>query len=68
MPEYEGISYDLIVDGKVMKENLEKLQKDYNWLIKQLEPFRVKPHQVLIATIDGKGNFFCQEKEGKKNV
>jgi len=68
MPEYEGISYDLIIDGKVMKENLKKLEKDYNWLIKQLEPYNVAPEQVLIATIDGKGNFFCQEKEGKKNV
>ena len=68
IPEYEGISYDLIIDGKVMKENLKKLEKDYNWLIKQLEPYNVAPEQVLIATIDGKGNFFCQEKEGKKNV
>ena len=68
MPEYEGISYDLIVDGKVMKDNLEKLEKDYNWLVKQLEPYNIKPNQVLIATIDGKGNFFCQEKEGKKNA
>lgn len=68
MPEYEGISYDLVVDGKVMKDNLEKLEKDYNWLVKQLEPYNIKPDQVLIATIDGKGNFFCQEKEGKKNA
>lgn len=65
-PPYEGISYDLIVDGKVMKENLEKLEKDYNWLLKQVEPFGIKPEDALIATIDGKGNFFCQEKEGRK--
>ena len=66
MPEYEGIAYDLVIDGKVMKENLEKLDKDYNWLLKQVEPFGIKPEEALIATIDGKGNFFCQEKEGKK--
>ena len=66
MPEYEGIAYDLVIDGKVMKENLEKLDKDYNWLLKQVEPFGIKPEDALIATIDGKGNFFCQEKEGKK--
>lgn len=65
MPEYEGISYDLVVDGKVMKENLEKLNKNYNWLLKQLDKFNVKPEETLIATIDGKGNFFCQEKERK---
>ena len=66
MPEYEGIAYDLVIDGKVMKENLEKLDKDYNWLLKQVEPFGIKPEEALIATIDGKGNFFCQEKEEKK--
>lgn len=66
MPEYEGIAYDLVIDGKIMKENLEKLEKDYNWLLKQVEPFGIKPEEALIATIDGKGNFFCQEKEGKK--
>lgn len=65
-PEYEGISYDLVVDGKIMKQNLEKLEKDYNWLIKQMEPFGFKPEEALIVTIDGKGNFFCQKK-AKKN-
>lgn len=34
MPEYEGIAYDLVIDGKVMQENLKKLDKDYNWLLK----------------------------------
>ena len=65
-PPYEGISYDLVVDGKIMKQNLEKLGKDYNWLLKQVEQFGIKPEDALIATIDGKGNFFCQEKEVRK--
>ena len=42
MPEYEGIAYDLVVDGKVMKQNLEKLDKDYNWLVKQISAFGIK--------------------------
>ena len=29
MPEYEGISYDLVIDGKVMQDNLNKLNKSY---------------------------------------
>lgn len=65
-PEYEGIAYDLVVDGQIMKQNLEKLGKDYNWLVKQVDAFGIKPEDALIATIDGKGNFFCQEKEEKK--
>lgn len=65
MPEYEGISYDLIVDGKVMKDNLRKLGKNYEWLKKQVEKFNAKPNEILIATIDGKGQFFCQKRNRK---
>ncbi len=65
MPEYEGISYDLVVDGKVMKQNLDKLQKDYHWLEKEVSAFDIKPEEALLVTIDGKGNFFCQAKDKK---
>lgn len=65
--DYEGLPYDLIVDGKIMYENLNKIGKDKRWLIKQVEKFKCLPQDVLIATMDGKGNFFCQQKERKKN-
>ena len=63
MPEYEGIPYDLVIDGKVMKENLKAIGKDYNWLKKQIEKFNMKPEEALVVTIDGKGQIFCQKKE-----
>ena len=66
-PEYEGIPYDLVVDGKIMEENLKAIGKDKIWLEKQLKKFDVQPKNTLIATIDGKGDFFCQKKEGGKN-
>lgn len=62
-PEYEGIPYDLVVDGKIMEENLKTIGKDKTWLEKQLKKFDAKPSNTLIATIDGKGDFFCQKKE-----
>ncbi len=65
-PEYEGIPYDLVVDGKIMKKNLEQINKDYNWLCTQIEKFGYKPEETLVATIDGKGQIFCQKKETKK--
>lgn len=66
-PKYEGIPYDLVVDGKVMYKNLEKIGKNYVWLQKQTEKFGIKPEEALIVTIDGDNQFFCQplEKEGK---
>ena len=66
VPEYEGISYELVVDGKVMNENLKKLGKDYKWLEKQLVPFKMKPEEALVVTLDGKSQIFCQKKEEKR--
>ena len=62
-PEYEGISYDLVVDGKVMNKNLKKIGKDYNWLKKEVKKFNMNPEEALIVTYDGKGQIFCQKKE-----
>ena len=65
MPEYEGIPYDLVVDGKIMEDNLQKLGKDYNWLRKEVNKFKINPQDALLVTIDGRGQIFCQEKGGK---
>lgn len=62
IPEYEGIPYDLVVDGKIMYENLKKIGKDYNWLKKQLNKLNVIPEQALIVTIDRKRRIFLSKK------
>jgi len=66
LPEYEGIPYDLVVEGKIMHENLKIIGKDEIWLKKQLRKFDALPESTLIATIDGKGQFFCQKKDNSK--
>ena len=48
-----------------MYENLKKLGKDYNWLKKQLKDLNATPEEILLATIDGKNEIFCQKKENK---
>ena len=35
-PEYEGIPYDLVIDGVVMSDNLKEIGRDYNWLKKEV--------------------------------
>lgn len=61
-PQYEGIPYDLVVDGKIMYENLKAIGRDESWLEKQLHKYDAKPRDVLLATIDGKEQIFCQKK------
>ena len=65
-PEYEGIPYDLVIDGVIMNDNLKAIGKDYNWLKKQAEKFKIKPEEALVITFDGKEQIFCQAKEKKK--
>ena len=68
-PEYEGISYDLVIDGKILEENVKAIGKDNIWLEKQVKKFGMTPQDALVVTIDGKGQIFCQEKnKGEKNA
>lgn len=67
VPEYEGIPYDLVVDGKIMNQNLQLIGKNYNWLKKQVEKFDMEPEEALVVTYDGKGQIFCQKKEKKSS-
>ncbi len=62
-PDYEGIPYDLVIDGKIMNKNLQAIGKNYAWLKKQVEKFNIQPEEALVVTLDGKGQIFCQKKE-----
>ena len=69
MPDYEGISYDLVIDGKILEENVKAIGKDNIWLEKQVKKFGISPKDALVVTFDGKGQIFCQEKnKGEKNA
>lgn len=62
---YEGIAYDLVIDGKVMNDNLKKIGKDYNWLNKEVSKFGMKPEEALVVVLNGDQTIFCQKKEVK---
>ena len=66
LPEYEGIPYDLVIDGRIMHENLKAIGKDEIWLEREVKKFKIRPEEALVVTFDGKGQIFCQAKE--KNV
>ena len=66
MPEYEGIPYDLVIDGVIMKDNLKQIGKNEIWLKNEVNKFGFEPREALIVTVDGKGQIFCQKKEQKR--
>lgn len=63
--EYQGIPYELVIDGTIMEDNLKKIGKNYVWLKKEIEKFGYSPEESLIVTLDANGKIFSQKKEGK---
>lgn len=63
MPDYEGMTYNLVIDGKILNENLKLIDKNYDWLKKQTQKFQMIPEEALIVAINEKGNIYCQKKE-----
>lgn len=63
--EYEGISYDLVIDGKIMTDNLRKIGKDYVWLMNELKKYKLNPKEALVVVFNGDGTLFYQKKDVK---
>ena len=64
--KYQGIAYDLVIDGVIQYENLSKINKDYKWLKSTVKKFGFEPEDALVVTMDGANNIYCQEKDGVK--
>ena len=64
--EKQGLCVNVIIDGKVMKNNLKVIGKDEIWLEKEL---KVKGYKeladILLATIDNKEKLLIYEKNKK---
>jgi len=52
-PSKQGLCANVIIDGKVMPNNLKKISKDEEWLEKQLKVKGYKDYdRILLATVD----------------
>ena len=56
-PTEDGISTNLILDGKIMEKNLKEIKLDKTWLYNALKKQGVtKTENIFLATYDNKGN------------
>ena len=62
-PEKVKIPYDLIIDGKIMGDNLQKLNKDKAWLIQELNKYQLTPEECLVVVLNGNGSLYYQKKK-----
>ena len=49
----KGLVYNLIIDGKILKDNLIHAKKTEKWLIHELKVLGKKLEDILLLTIDG---------------
>lgn len=62
LPETK-IAYDLVIDGKIMYDNLKKINKNKEWLDEELLKYKLSPSQTLIFVLNGDGSYYYQEKQ-----
>ena len=63
-PQREGLPVTLVIDGRLIEDNLFKSRHDMEWLHKELKKAGVKDTKDLFfAGIDTLGHFFYQVKE-----
>lgn len=64
------ICANIIIDGKIMKNNLINMKKDIHWLEKELKIRGLKLEKVLLATLDDneKINFYLNEDITPMNI
>jgi uncharacterized membrane protein YcaP (DUF421 family) len=62
--KYEGLPVELIVDGRILSDNLSKIGLDEIWLNQELDKLGVTDKDdVLFASIDTTGNIFFQKRK-----
>lgn len=60
--KYEGLSTELITDGKIIEQNIKQIQLDLNWLMEELRSRGINDlAQVAFACIDTQGNLYVDK-------
>ncbi|MDD2587001.1 MAG: DUF421 domain-containing protein [Syntrophomonadaceae bacterium] len=63
---YEGIPAEIIIDGKVIYQNLKQNNLDETWLMNQLKGLGYSdPREITYASLDVNGNLYIDERQDK---
>lgn len=67
-PEQELLFTELIMDGRILEDNLKRMGLELTWLNKQLEQRHIhSPKEVFLALCDRNLKFVLYEKGGSKS-
>ena len=63
-PEQELLFTELIMDGRILEDNLKRMGLDRTWLDKQLKQHKINsPRDVFLALCDRNGKFMVYENQ-----
>ncbi len=66
-PQVEKLTYNIIIDGVLLENNLKAIGRDHNWLEQQLKQQKIdKISDIFLATFDTNNNFSIYLKNKKK--
>jgi uncharacterized membrane protein YcaP (DUF421 family) len=66
---YKGLTKDLILDGNIMRENLNDVKLDEEWLYSQLSLQNVRNvREVFYAGLDSMGNLYISVKNKTQEI
>lgn len=64
-PQYEGLPLPIIIDGRIMHQNMQKAGIDMEWLNEQLKMWKIQNvKEVLFASLDTNKVLTVYRKEG----
>ena len=67
-PEQELLFTELIMDGRILEDNLKRMGLDLTWLDKQLKQHQVhSPQDVILAVCDPNQKFVVYKKNSSRN-
>lgn len=64
--DYKGLVANLVIDGKIMEENLKEIGKDKKWLLTRIENNKSTLEEILLLTCDSKEQIMIYKKESKR--
>ena len=68
LPEQELLFTELIMDGRILEDNLKRMGLDLTWLNKQLKQRHINsPQDVFLALCDRNLKFVIYEKSHDEN-
>lgn len=66
---YKGLSANLIIDGRILKEHLKLVNCDEVWLMTELKKQNISNlNQVVLASLDMEGNLYIDVKDDQIEV